>query len=217
MKNMKSHLRRYFITGIVVLLPVFITINVLVAVVRFLDNLLGRYLNPYFVKIFGNPFFGVGILASLILIIITGILTTNVFIKKIMPYFERLFLRIPLVCQIYPSVKQLVKFLFSENRIAFKKVVLFEYPRRNVYTLGFVTNEFDICLDKNEKTRGVCIYISSAPNPITGFFVIVPKAEVTFLDMSIEEAVKIIISGGVLMSEELINKKIKENGDNLIR
>ena len=104
-----------------------------------------------------------------------------------------------------------MKFLFSEQEMAFKKVVLFEYPRKNIYTLGFLTNEFPQQKVKDQVIDTVCVYISSAPNPITGFFVIVPKSDVTVLDMSIEEAFKIIVSGGVLMNPDVFKTKISEN------
>ncbi len=206
--NLKTKIRRYFIAGIVVLLPVFITINILSLTVRFLDNLLGRFIRPYVESAFGRSFFGLGLLAITAIIFFTGILATNVFVKRVMPFFERLFMRIPLVYQIYPSIKQLVKFLFSEDKLHFKKVVLFEYPRKDVFTLGFITNEF-----KSESIAGkgqdtVCVYISSAPNPVTGFFVIMPKRDVTVLDMSIEDAFKIIISGGVLMQKDSLTHKL---------
>ncbi len=206
--TIKTKIRRYLIAGIVVLLPLFLTINILSITVRFLDNLLGRFIRPYIETTYGMSFFGLGLVAIIIIIFFTGILATNVFVKKIMPFFERVFLRIPFVYQIYPSIKQLVKFLFSEEKVNFKKVVLFEYPRKDVFTLGFITNEF-----KSESIAGtdmetVCVYISSAPNPITGFFVILPKRDVTVLDISIEDAFKIIISGGVLMPKELLAPKL---------
>jgi len=202
----KARIRRYVIAGIVVLLPIFITINVLAITIKFLDNLLGRFINPMLEANYGFSFFGLGLLAMILLIVFTGILATNVFVRKIMPYFERVFMRIPLVYQIYPSIKQLVKFLFSEDKLTFKKVVLFEYPRKNIYTLGFLTNEF-AQQSINDKTMDmVSVYISSAPNPITGFFVIVPKEDVTVLDISVEEAIKIVISGGVLMHKNVLSK-----------
>ncbi|MCK4994746.1 MAG: DUF502 domain-containing protein [Candidatus Omnitrophica bacterium] len=204
----KTKVRRYLIAGIVVLLPLFITIKIFSLTVVFLDNLLGRFIRPYIETTYGRSFFGLGLVAIIIIIFFTGILATNVFVKKIMPFFERLFLRIPFVYQIYPSIKQLVGFLFSEDKVHFKKVILFEYPRKDIFTLGFITNEF-----KSESVAGadldtVCVYISSAPNPITGFFVIVPKRDVTVLDISIEDAFKIIISGGVLMPKDLLAQKL---------
>ena len=206
--DLKIRIRRYFIAGIVVLLPLFITIKIFSITVVFLDNLLGKFIRPFIETTYGRSFFGLGLIAIVIIIFFTGILATNVFLKKIMPFFERLFLRIPFVYQIYPSIKQLVTFLFSEEKLHFKKVVLFEYPRKDVFTLGFITNEF-----KSESVAGadldtVCVYISSAPNPITGFFVIVPKKDVTVLDITIEDAFKIIISGGVLMPKDLLANKI---------
>lgn len=211
---LKAKLRRYFITGVVVLLPVFITINILAIAIRFADNLLGRFINPFIEQKFGVSFFGLGLLAVVLLIFFTGVLAANVFIKRIIPFFERFFMRIPLVYRIYPSVKQLVKFLFSDGKMAFKKVVFFEYPRKNVYTLGFLTNEFSLKQANGQVFDTVCVYISSAPNPITGFFVIVPKKDVTILDISIEDAIKIVISGGVLMQKDLLVNAIVPTDNN---
>ncbi|MDD5747034.1 MAG: DUF502 domain-containing protein [Candidatus Omnitrophica bacterium] len=195
----KAKLRRYFITGLIVLLPVFITIYTLGIFIRFLDNLLGRYINYYLNHLFGISVFGVGLLAILGLIFFTGILATSVFVKRIVPFVENWFLRLPLVLQIYPSAKQLVKFLFSEERMAFKKVVIFEYPGKGIYTIGFLTNEFLTKQPDGAVVDMVCVFISSVPNPISGFFVYVPRSAVTFLNITVEEAFKIIISGGVLM------------------
>lgn len=206
---MKKKIRRYFIAGIVVLLPIVITINILFMSVRFADNILGKYINPYLQNTFGQSFFGLGILAVILLIFLTGILAANVFIKRILPFFERFFLRIPLVPQIYPSIKQLVGFLFSDQRVAFKKVVLFEYPHKNIQTIGFVTNEFAKSGNDQDAADTVCIYVSSAPNPITGFLVVVPKKDVAYLDMSIEEAFRILISGGVLLEGKMFQNKLK--------
>ncbi|MFH2138571.1 MAG: DUF502 domain-containing protein [Candidatus Omnitrophota bacterium] len=205
---MKAKIRNYFITGLVVLLPIVITLNILFISIKFVDNILGRYINPLLERNFGISIFGLGFLAVIILIFITGVLTANVFIKRVLPFVERVFLRFPLVSQIYPSIKQLVKFLFSKEKVAFKKVVLFEYPRKGVYTLGFVTNEFYSESAKGAESDIVCVYISSAPNPITGFFVMLPKNDVIFLDISIEEAFKMIVSGGVLMQNDFLKNKL---------
>lgn len=205
---MKNKLRRYLITGIVVLLPIFLTVNILVISAKYLDNLLGKYIEPYIEHIFGFHVFGLGVVAIILLIFFTGLLATNVLLKKIMPFFENLFLKIPLVYQIYPSIKQLVRFFFAEEKVSFKKVVIFEYPNKDIWTMGFITNEFNIENTRGERVDMVSVYISSAPNPITGFYVVVPKASVTLLDITIEDAFKIIISGGVLMQGQLLNKKV---------
>ncbi len=196
---LKKKLRRYFFAGLIVLLPVFLTINILFLTIRFFDNLFGKFINTWLRETFGISFFGIGLLAIIGLIFLAGMLTTNVLLNRIVPVVERFFIRVPLVSQIYPSLKQLVRFLFSEEKIAFKQVVIFEYPRAGVFTMGFITNEFPLTAPDGNSETAVSVYISSAPNPVTGFFVIVPKRSVTLLEMSIEEAFKIIISGGVLI------------------
>ncbi|RKY33587.1 MAG: DUF502 domain-containing protein [Candidatus Omnitrophota bacterium] len=207
--KIKSKLHNYFIAGIVVVLPILLTVNVLVITVRVLDNLFGRFIYPYFEKIFGVSFFGLGLFSVIILIFITGMLTANVFMKKLMPFLENWFVRVPFVAQVYPSIKQLVNFLFSKEKMAFKKVVIFEYPKKNIYTMGFVTNELSLKSTDGTQLDALSIYISSAPNPITGFFIIVPKKDVTFLDIPIEDAFKYIVSGGVLMPDSLNTGNLK--------
>ena len=108
--------------------------------------------------------------------------------------------RFPLVRHIYPSVKQIIVFLFASQRQAFKKVVLVEYPRCGIWSLGFVTNEgFKEAKDKTGQDL-LNIFIPSSPGPLTGFFVIIPRQEVLFLEISIEEAIKLLVSGGLLNS-----------------
>lgn len=200
---MKINLRRYFITGIIILLPVFITSYILVNAIQFADNLLGRFFYPYLEAKLGFPIFGLGLLSILALTFITGFLAANVFINKIIPWFEQWFLRIPFVVQIYPSIKQLVKFLFSQEKISFKKAVIFEYPRAGIYSIGFITNELTLTKGNGEKIEALCVLVASVPNPLTGFFMLVPRKDVEFLDVSIDDAFKMIISGGVLMPPNL--------------
>ena len=207
MRNVKW--RQYFITGFIVLLPVFLTIYVLGFAIRFLDNLLGRYINYWLNQIFGVSVFGLGLLAILVLMFVTGVLATSVFVKRIMPYLESSFLRLPFVNQIYPSAKQLVKFLFSEEKMAFKKVVILEYPGKGIYSLGFLTNEFSVKQPDGTIVEMVCVLISSVPNPVSGFFVYVPRTAVTMLNITVEDAFKIVISGGVLMKGNELDNTVK--------
>jgi len=204
---LRSKLRRYFLAGLIVLTPVFITIYALVAMVRFADGLLGRFIAPYVQKTFGISVFGAGLLAIIILIFVSGVLATNVLVKRILPYLEKMFLRLPLAQQIYPSVKQFIKFLFSDEKLSFKKTAMFEYPRKGIYTIGFVTNEFTVFPADGSAVEVCSVYVVSAPNPITGILIIVPKNELTILDISVEEAVKLLISAGVVLPGKPLKSK----------
>ena len=106
--------------------------------------------------------------------------------------------RLPLTRYVYPSIKKITEFLFAHHRQAFKKVVLVEYPRRGIWSLGFITNEaFQEIKDKTKQDL-LNIFIPSSPGPLTGFFILTPRQEVIFLDIPIEDAVRLIVSGGLL-------------------
>ncbi|MFH1777351.1 MAG: DUF502 domain-containing protein [Candidatus Omnitrophota bacterium] len=198
---MKTSFRNYFLTGLVVLLPVVITIYVLVAIFRFADNLAGKYINVYTQEHFCFSFPGLGLLFTVIIIFVCGVLATNIFFKKSMPYLEHLLTKFPIIGKIYFPAKTMVGFLFSPKQVAFKRVVLVEYPRKGVYSMGFVTSD-EINLNPRISETLTAVFVSSSPGPVTGFFVLVPKSEVIYLDISVEDGMKIIISGGILFSEE---------------
>ncbi|MCM8813606.1 MAG: DUF502 domain-containing protein [Candidatus Omnitrophica bacterium] len=205
---MLQKIRGYFITGLIVILPVFITLNILFWALRFLDGIVGRFLTPYIVHALGRPLYGLGTVLLVLITLFTGMLATNVFFKRIIPFLEHWFQRLPLVYSIYPSIKQLVLLLFAKDKNpAFKKVVLFEYPKKGSYSLGFVTNDFTA--QANAAVEVVCIYLPTVPNPLSGFMIIVEKKDVLFLPIAIDAAFKTIISGGSLFSDEFLSPAVQ--------
>lgn len=191
-------IRRYFFSGIALILPIVITIYILAAVFRFADGLLGRYINYYLKKQFGYNIPGLGLLIFILVIFITGFVAANFLGKKILHLLERWFLKIPLVSKIYPHIKQFVDIVLDKEKSALKKVVLVEYPRRGVYSLGFITNEGILEIEKKTGSGIITVLIPSVPNPYSGFFFFFKKEEVIYLDMSVEDAIKLVVSGGVL-------------------
>lgn len=195
---MGHRLRRYFISGLVVFLPLALTVYLFVWTLTFADGLLGKYIKPYFLKHLGFYFEGLGILIGVSLILLIGFFVTNFLGRRIHAFFENLLLKLPFFRQVYPAFKEIVLFLFSKERLRFKQVVLIEYPRKGLYAIGFLTNE------QNEKIRevthkDVCnVFIPSAPGPLTGYIILVPRQDIIFTDISIEEAIKFTVSGGVL-------------------
>src|SRR3989338_9167245 len=140
--KMRKKIERYFFTGLLVLLPVVITLYLLFIIFRFADGLLGKYINQYLKEYLGHYIPGIGLILTLLIVLFVGALARSVLLRKIIPAIEGWFAGLPLIRMIYPSSKQIVKFFFSdENKAMFKKVVLIEYPRKGVYSLGFVTNE----------------------------------------------------------------------------
>jgi uncharacterized membrane protein len=194
-------LRRYFLSGIALILPILITLYILIGLFRFCDGLLGRYINYYFKHNFGYTIPGLGLLLFLIIILVTGFIATNFLGKRLLHLLERWFIKLPFVAKIYPHVKQFTDYVFGQEKPSFKKVVLVEYPRKGVYSLGFVTNEGMREVENRTKEEIVTVLIPIAPNPFSGFFVFFKKEEVIYLDMKIDEAIKLIVSGGVLQPE----------------
>jgi len=191
-------IRRYFITGLLVILPVFITLYLLFVIFRFVDTIWGVPINFYLNRNFGFKVPGVGFILGTITVFVVGFVTTNIFVRKFFRFLEVLFLKFPLIRQVYPAAKQIVASLISGDKPAFKKVVLVEYPSRGIWSVGFITNEgFREAQEKVGKEL-VQVFIATTPSPFTGFLILVPKDEVKFLNMSVEEGVKLIVSGGIL-------------------
>lgn len=193
-----ARLRHYFVTGLLLILPVFITFYFLLFIFRFVDGIFGRLINSYLKDNFGFFVPGAGIIFGLLLVVVCGFLASHFLGKKILPAIEKWILRFPGSRQIYPSAKQIVSFLFSKDKTAFKKVVLVEYPSRGIWTVAFMTNEgFGEAQEKTQEEL-VHIFVPSTPGPWSGFLVLIPKRDVKFLDMAVEDGIKLIVSGGIL-------------------
>lgn len=211
MHKLGSQLRRYFFTGLALIMPVVVTLYVLLALFRFLDNILGRFINFYLRETLGFYIPGLGFILFFLIILVTGFLATHFFGRNIFPALERWFSRLPFIRQVYPSVKKIFNFVFSQDRPIFKKVVMIEYPRKGIYSLGFVVNEGPSQLRDITSEEMINVFIPSTPSPFSGYFVVVPKKEAVFLDVSIEEGLKMVISGGVVNPASNLDKNQKSD------
>lgn len=210
---MKITYKKYFIAGLAVLLPVIITIYILIITFKFSDGIIGKYINPYLKEQLGYSIPGLGLLLTALLVLFTGVLATNIFTKQWLPNIERWFMRLPLIQKIYSPAKTMVDFLFSPKQVAFKKVVLIEYPRKGLFSIGFITCEH-VNLKPAQKDDLTAVLVPSTPSPFTGYFVLVPASEIVHLDMSIEEGMKAIISGGILFPQKTnpaVNTALPDN------
>ncbi|MBA2648496.1 MAG: DUF502 domain-containing protein [Legionella sp.] len=194
-------IRGYLLAGLVVWLPIFVTI----VVIKFLVGLLDVTLSfiPYSFRpenLIGHHIPGLGLLLSLLLLLITGLVATNFLGQRLVRWGESLLSRIPLVRSVYNAAKQVMNAILSTNSEAFRKVVLIEYPRKGAWSLGFQTGSVASEISSKTKEEMISLFIPTTPNPTSGFLVMVPKAEVIELDMSIDEALKFIISLGVMQS-----------------
>src|SRR3989338_6906087 len=191
-------LKRYFLTGLLLILPLFITFYILILSFKFIDGILGGFINNYLRANWGFFIPGIGIILGILIVWLTGFIATHFLGKRMLSVLENRFVGLPGVRQIYPSAKQIVGFLFSKDKAAFKQVVLAEYPSKGIWSIGFLTNEaFDEAGEKIARDLAH-VFIPSTPGPWSGFLILVPRKDIKLLDMSVEGAIKLIISGGIL-------------------
>ncbi len=211
---MMNKLRGYFISGLIAFLPLMLTINLLLLAFNFADRALGKYIEPYFSREFGFYFRGLSILLCLVLILILGFFVNNFLGRKIYLRLERLLLNLPFFKQIYPALKEISLFVFSKKRMNFRQVVLVEYPRKGIFSMGFLTNETHKKIVEKTPEKELCnVFVPHTPSPFGGFMIMAPKKDLIFLAMPVEEAIKIIVSGGVIKSAEDVGKSEFSNED----
>jgi len=192
-------IKRYFITGLLIWVPLAITAWVLVLIVGAMDQslrLLPEAIHPRTVLGFDIP--GVGAVLTLLIIFLTGLLAANFIGQRLVAWWELLLARIPVVNSIYHSVKQVSDTLFSSSGNAFRKALLIEYPRRGSWTIAFLTGQPGGEVLRHLDGEHVSVYVPTTPNPTSGFFLMLPRTEVIELDMSVDTALKYVISMGVV-------------------
>lgn len=195
-------MRKYFITGLLVLVPLAITVWVLSMVISTMDRtlqVLPQRWQP--VALFGYDLPGAGTLLTLIIIFAVGVLAHNFVGKQVVHVWELILKRIPIVSPIYSSVKQVSDTVFSPNGNAFRKAVLIQYPREGTWTIAFVTGTPGGEVGRNLGAEYVGVYVPTTPNPTSGYFLMVPRAEAIELDMSVDAALKYVVSMGVIAPE----------------
>jgi uncharacterized membrane protein len=179
------------VTGLATLFPVAVTIAVVVVIFQFADRFLGRA--------FGLTSPGLGIVVTVAVIFIVGILSVHFFGRVLFQAIEGLLSRLPIIRKVYPAVKQLASFLFSEGGkgAAFSRVVLVQFPRAGAWSIAFVTNEAQTSMTGQQVTM-LTLLIPTPPSPFTGPIVFVPEPDVVQLDLTVEDAIKLVVSGGVV-------------------
>lgn len=195
---MFAPIRKYFISGLVVFLPLALTIYLFLWTLTFADNLLGKFIEPYFLHRFGFYVRGVSILIGVSLIFLIGFFATNFLGKKLHQLVERVLLQLPFFRQVYPALKEIALFLFSRDKLKFRQVVVVEYPRKGVYSLGFLTNDADERVNHATRQDLCNVFIPSSPGPLTGYVLMLSRRDIIFTDISVEDAVRLIVSGGVV-------------------
>jgi uncharacterized membrane protein len=195
----KSTLRSYFVTGLLIWVPLVITLWVLNLIVSTMDQslqLLPAEMQPEL--IFGRRVPGVGVVLTVVVIFLTGLLTRNILGQGLLRVWEALLARIPIVRSIYSSVKQVSDTVLSPSGQAFRKALLVQYPRSGVWTIGFQTGTPADEVRAAVSVEMVSVYVPTTPNPTSGFFLMFPRHETIELDMSVDEALKYVVSMGVV-------------------
>ena len=194
MSMLKTSLKRYFLTGLLVIIPIWGTILILKALFVAVDGILGDLL----VQLVPSHYVpGLGILALIALVFAAGLFATNFMGRRIVKWWEALLNRVPLVRGIYSTLKSMTDILSISKQASYNRVVLIQFPKNGHYCLAFVTG-----VTKGEVqdlTTGplVHVYVPTSPNPTSGYFLLVPEHEITSVDISVEEAMKLIVSGGL--------------------
>ncbi len=193
-------MRRYLIAGLLIWLPLGVTVMVIKLLVDMMDQTLLVLPSAYHPDVvFGFHIPGLGVLLSVTVVLLTGVVVANFFGRRLVALWEKALAHIPLVRPIYSSVKQLTETVFTSGGQSFRKVMLIEYPRKGVWTLAFQTGT---AMGEAQVKTGedvISVYVPTTPNPTSGFLLLVSRSEVVELDMSVDDGLKMIISMGVVV------------------
>jgi uncharacterized membrane protein len=212
LQRLKQDLKSDLIAGILVVIPLATTIwlSFIIAnwAIKFLTRI-PKQLNPFdgFTPIVTNILnFSIGLTAPLALILLIGLMARNIVGRWLLDVGEQLLQGIPLAGSIYKTLKQILETLFKDSKSKFRGVVMLEYPRQGIWTIGFVTGKASDIIQSHLETPMLSIFIPTTPNPTSGWYAIVPEKEVINLSLSIEEAFKILISGGIVSPDNYNSK-----------
>lgn len=198
-----ASLKKYFITGLLIWIPLVITVWVLTAIIGSMDQslrLLPESIHPE--RLLGFHIPGAGTLLTLLIVLLTGLVTANIIGQKLVKFWESLLARIPVVKSIYYSVKQVSDTLFSGSGEAFRKVLLVRYPHPEAWSVAFQTGTPPRQIGDLINDEHVSVFIPTAPSPVNGFFFFVKKSETIELDISVDDALKYIVSMGVVPPQQ---------------
>lgn len=196
-------MKKIFLAGVLVTLPFALTLFLL----QFFFVRIDALLSPAVTKLLLyfnapiNPDFrlpGIGLIAIIILVFFAGLFTRNIIGRRLVEFGDSILVKIPIFKNIYVGAKQVIQTFGSANMSAFKKVVLIEYPRLGIYSLAFVTNDTQGGVTKRLGRDMISIFLPTTPNPTSGFFLMLPAEDITELDISVEDGIKMLISGGLV-------------------
>jgi uncharacterized membrane protein len=195
MERVFEHVKKRFVTGLFILIPLGITLFILKFLFNFADGILGPYLAKLFTTITRHDSYvpGMGMLTGVFVVYLTGLLATNVMGTQIIKWWDEVFSKIPFVKSIYTPSKQLTQ-MFKEGNASYRRAVLVEWPRKGVRAIGFVTAELE-----REGEKLVVVYVPTMPNPTSGFALFFHEDDVMDSGMTMEEAIRFVVSSGVVV------------------
>jgi len=204
---MWNEIRKTLLAGLLVLAPIALTIYILYHLFRILDGILRDPLSKFLVENIGLesqwvPIPGLGIIALLALLILTGVIARNYIGKKFITVGDTIVTRIPLINRIYIAIREISEAILSEKREVFKKAVLIEYPRKGLYSIAFFTQDTKGPVQEAIQEDVVSVFLPTTPNPTSGYLLFVPKTDIMELKMPVEDALKLVISGGSIHLKE---------------
>jgi uncharacterized membrane protein len=192
-------LRRYLVAGVLVWLPILATLWIVSFIVSLMDSILLWLPVGYRPEnLIGFRIPGLGIVVALVVVLVTGLLVTNLIGRRLVRYWDGIIRRIPLVRSVHGGVKSFAESVFSQSN-SFRKVVMIQYPRAGIWSIGFVTADNVAEVADKTGVPHACVYVPTTPNPTSGFIVMVPASEVVELEMSVDAAMRMIITCGVVM------------------
>lgn len=218
--------KAYFYTGLIALLPIVLTVYIFNWIVGIMMSLLGNSFVTIIIKnillvfveegdmdyYFQLLVYFISLVTMIIGTCLVGFTLKIVFFAKIIKKAKELFIKIPLIKQVYTTISQIIEVVVSDREKSYQKVVMVEYPRKGIYSIGFLTSEDNFligsAIGREEKVYNV--FIPTSPNPTSGMFIVVPESEVKILDIKIDDAIKLIISGGVILPEKKEIEKIED-------
>ena len=197
-RSFVAHLRTAFLRGVVVIIPLVLTYWVFSGLLNAIDGVFSPVLETYL----GREVPGLGFLTMVVLILLVGILTRNLIGRLLFAGFENVLSSIPFVRSVYSAVRDLVSaFVFGDKSKTFREVVMVEYPRPGLYCIGFVTNKVPYRRTADGLTEFVSVYFPNPPNPTSGFLIFVPRNQAVTLAITVEEGLKLVLSGGIVLPE----------------
>ncbi len=195
-----NFIKRYFFTGLLISAPIGATIYITIFIVEFIAGLVPQRFNPngLLPEIIGYEIPGLELIIAFLSFILIGLIFSTLFGKAILGYFDNLITRIPFAGNVYKAIKQITE-TFSNADAAYQKVVLIEYPRKDIYAIGFMTGETKGEIKDRKRIDMVNVFVPTTPNPTSGFLLFIPKEDAVELDMSVEDAIKLVVSAGMVI------------------